>query len=123
MTTVNLKPDLTRQIEHLAGTKQTEKEAFIDKAVRQYIAQLRHDKIRAETAAFEAQYETLLPQYLNQYVAFHNGQVIDHDPDLRTLHLRVFARLGHTPVLLKQVTKSPDRELVFRSPRFDTSPT
>lgn len=123
MTTLTLKPDLTRQIEHLAGTKQTEQEAFIDKAVRQYIAQFRRDKIRAETESFEAQYESLLSQYLNQYVAFHNGQVIDHDTQLRVLHLRVFARLGHTPVLLKQVTRSVNRELIFRSPRFDRGTT
>lgn len=119
MTTVTLKPDLTRQIENLAGTKQTEKDAFIDKAVRQYIVQFRRDKIRAETAAFEAQHQMLQSKYLNEYVALHNGQVIDHDNDLRTLHLRVFKQLGHTPVLLKQVLQSPDRELVFRSPRFD----
>lgn len=123
MTTLTLKPDLTRQIEYLAGTKQTEQEAFIDKAVRQYIAQFRRDKIRAETESFEAQYQSLLSQYLNQYVAFHNGQVIDHDVDLRALHLRVFARLGHTPVLLKQVTRAAKRELIFRSPRFDRGTT
>lgn len=123
MTTLTLKPDLTRQIEYLAGTKQTEQEAFIDKAVRQYIAQFRRDKIRAETESFEAQYQSLLSQYLNQYVAFHDGQVIDHDVDLRALHLRVFARLGHTPVLLKQVTRSANRDLIFRSPRFDRGAT
>ncbi|MBE2201535.1 MAG: hypothetical protein IAE79_23185 [Anaerolinea sp.] len=123
MTTITLKPDLTRQIEHFAGTNQTQKDAFIDKAVRQYIAQIRRDKIRAETESFTAQYETLLSHYLHQYVALHNGQVIDHDPDLRALHLRVFARLGNTPVLLKQVTHSSDRELIFRSPRLETNAT
>lgn len=46
--------------------------------------------------------------------AMHKGQVIDHGPDLRTLHLRVFARLGHIPVLLKRVTDEPERELVFQ---------
>ena len=49
----------------------------------------------------------------------HQGTVIDHDLDLRTLHLRVFAQLGHTSVLLKQVTPEAERELVFRSPRFE----
>jgi hypothetical protein len=66
-----------------------------------------------------AQYEQLRAVYLGQYVAIHQGEVIDHDADLRTLHLRVFERLGHTPVLLKQVTNRPERELVFRSPRLE----
>ncbi len=121
MTTITLKSDLSRQIEHLAGTQQMEQELFIDKAVRQYIVQLRQEKIRAETISFEAQSETLMRQYPNQYVAMHQGEVIDHDPDLRTLHLRVFARLGHTPVLLKQVTPTATEELTFRSPRFEGS--
>ena len=52
-----------------------------------------------------------------------NGQVIDHDQDVRTLHLRVFNQLGRVPVLLKKVTSEPDRELVFRSPRFERGQT
>ncbi len=121
MTTITLKSDLSRQIEYLAGTQQIEQELFIDKAVRQYIVLLRQEKIRAETISFEAQSETLMRQYPNQYVAMHQGEIIDHDPDLRTLHLRVFARLGHTPVLLKQVTPTAKEELTFRSPRFEGS--
>jgi predicted transcriptional regulator len=119
MTTITLKSDLTRQIEQLAGTQQTEQELFIDKAVRQYIAQLRQEKIRAESLAFDAQVETLASQYPNQYVAMHHGEVIDHDPDIRALHLRIFARMGHTPVLLKKVNPTPQQELTFRSPRFE----
>jgi hypothetical protein len=76
-------------------------------------------KIQSETKAFLAQYETLQAKYLGQYVAMHEGKVIDHDVDLRTLHLRVYERVGYTPVLLKQVTVEPERELVFRSPRLD----
>jgi len=52
-------------------------------------------------------------------VAVHDGRVIDHDSALRALHLRVYALLGHTPVLLKKVTDKPEREAVFRSPRFE----
>ena len=72
-------------------------------------------KIRAETKAFEQQREMLLTNYLGQYVAVHDGQVIDHDPDLLTLHLRVVERLGDIAVLLKKVTTKPERDLVVRS--------
>lgn len=119
MTTINLKPDLAEQVEFLASKSQTSAEAFVDKALRTYLVQFRREKIRAETEAFNQQHEELLAKYSGQYVAIHNGLVIDHDQDLRTLHLRVFNRLGHIPVLLKQVTNEPDRELVFRSPRFE----
>lgn len=119
MATISLKPDLAEQVEFLANKTQTSAEAFVDKALRSYLLQFRREKIRAETEAFEQQREDLLAKYPGQYVAVHNGQVIDHDHDLRTLHLRVFDQLGHLPVLLKQVTNEPDHELVFRSPRFE----
>ena len=61
----------------------------------------------------------LLDRYRGEYVAIDKGQVIDHDPNARALHLRVFARLAHTPVLLKRVTDQADRDLVMRSPRFE----
>lgn len=76
-------------------------------------------KIQSETEAFVTQYEILLAKYLGQYVAMHEGKVIDHDVDLRTLHLRVYERVGYTPVLLKQVTAELERALVLRSPRLD----
>lgn len=119
MLTINLKPDVAEQISSLAGQEQADAEAFVDKALRIYLAQFRREKIRAETEAFNQQYDKLLAKYPDQYVAIHNGQVIDHDSDLRTLHLRAFNQLGHVPVLLKQVTSEPDQELVFRSPRFE----
>ena len=119
MLTITLKPDVVEQITHLAQETQTSAEALVDKAVRAYLARLRREKIRAEAEAFERQRKSLLAAHRGEYVAIHEGHVIDHDPDLRTLHLRVFARLSHTPVLLKQVAEEPDRELVFRSPRFE----
>ena len=114
MLTVTLKPDVADQVEAVAQEARLDADTVVDKAVRAYLAQWRREKIRAETVAFEQQREGLLARYNGHYVALHEGQVIDHDPDLRTLHLRVFARLGHTPVLLKQVTSEPDRDMVFR---------
>ena len=123
MLTVNLKQDVANQISSLAGKNQAKAEAFVDKALRTYLAQLRREKIHAETESFNQQHRKLLAKYSEQYVAVHNGQIIDSDQDLRTLHLRVFDQLGHTPVLLKKVTSQPDRELVFRSPRFERGQT
>jgi hypothetical protein len=121
MTTIALKPALVEQIEYLIKEEDTSTEAFVEKAIQTYITQLHRERIRAESDAFHAQFDSLLTKYKGEYVAIHHGRVIDHGPDLRTLHLRVFEKLGHTPVLLKQVTAAPDRELVFRSPRFERS--
>lgn len=121
MLTVTLKPDVAEQVSHWTDARQAEADALVDKAVRAYLGRLREEKMRAETEAFDRQRARLLEQYRAEYVAIHQGEVIDHDPNLRALHLRVFARLGHTPVLLKRVTDEPERELMFRSPRLERS--
>ena len=61
----------------------------------------------------------LSAKHPGKYVAVHNGEVIDHDPGIRTLHLRVYEKYGRTPILLKQVVAGPERELVIRSPRLE----
>lgn len=119
MTTVTLNPDLVQQIENLSSKKLVDTQSFVEKAVQAYLVQIRREKIRIETEAFEAQYETLKANYAGQYVAVHQGVVIDHDSDIRSLHLRVYEQVGRTPVLLKQVKDEPERELVFRSPRLE----
>ena len=119
MLTVTVKPDLAEQITHFTNGNQSTVEAFVNQAVREHLHEMARQKIRAETKAFEQQRDTLLANYLGQYVAVHDGQVIDHDPDLLTLHLRVFERLGDIPVLHKKVTTKPERDLVVRSRRFE----
>jgi hypothetical protein len=119
MTTVTLDPALVQQIENLTGKDAADAQTFVEKAVRAYLIQVQREKIRAETEAFNAQHDKLRAKYPGQYVTLHQGKVIDHDSDLRTLHLRVYEQLGRTSVLLKRVTDEPERELIFRSPRLE----
>lgn len=119
MTTIMLTPELVKKIEQVTGTEQTDTETFVEEAVRLHISQFRRNKIRAETKAFDRQYDSLLKKYRGQFVAIHEGQIIGHDPDLRILHLKVFNEFGQIPILLKQVMEQPERELQFRSPRLE----
>jgi predicted transcriptional regulator len=119
MLIVTLKPDVAEQVRQLAEGAQTKAEIIVDEALRTYLAQARREKLEGEARAFEQQRADLLHRYAGEYVAIDKGQVIDHDVDVRALHLRVFAKLAHTPVLLKLVTDQPDHELVMRSPRFE----
>ncbi len=119
MTTVTLNPELVQQIENWSSQEGGDAQSFVEKAVRTYLGQMRQEKIRTETEAFNEQYDMLKANYAGQYVAVHQGKVIDHDTDIRSLHLRVYEQLGRTPVLLKQVMDEPERELHFRSPRLE----
>jgi hypothetical protein len=102
MTTIQLVPDLAEQIESLVGPDPAKTQAFIENAVRTHIARLHQSKIRRETEAFTAQHQELLAAYSEQYIAMHEGNVIDHDTDLRTLHLRVLNSVSHFNSIYEQ---------------------
>lgn len=122
MLNVTIERELAEQVRQLAAQRARSAEEMVEEAVRHYLAEARQEKIAAERKAFEQQRNSLLENYEGECVAMHEGEVIDHDSDLRTLHLRVFERLGHTPVLLKRVSPEPERELVIRSPRLERHP-
>ncbi|HZY42529.1 MAG TPA: DUF5678 domain-containing protein [Anaerolineae bacterium] len=65
------------------------------------------EKIEKEQAIFEQLRPKLLKKYRGQYVAVHNSEVVEHAPDLNTLHKQVFTRFGDTPILHIQVTDEP----------------
>ena len=121
MAVIQVKSDLIEQIEGVAGRNGGNTQEFVDKAIRIYLAQCQREKIRVEAEAFERQRDFLLSQYAGEYVAINEGQVIDHDEDLRSLHLRVHERLGRVSVLLRKVSTEPSSELIFRSPRFEAT--
>jgi len=120
MTTITLQPDLVEQVNQVAGiTGIVDTEVLIGEAVREHLRRLRREKLKAEIAAFESMHANLKEQYLGQFVAIHNGEVIDSDVDFEAVFLRVQARLGHVPVLIRRVGAKPQMELRFRSPRLE----
>ncbi len=87
--------------------------------VREYLDRLAEQKIIAESEAFRAMHAELLHQYRDEYVAVHDGEVVDHDEDICALNHRIRARYGRRAVLLQQVTEQPEIELVIRSPKLE----
>ncbi len=77
------------------------------------------DKLARELTAYKAMHPTLVKDYLGQYVAIHNGELVDHDLEFSDLHQRIRQRFGRQTVLLHRVELGLECELVFRSPRFD----
>ena len=71
--------------------------------------------------ALRKMHARLVDEYAGDYVAIHDGEVVDHDPDVRALHLRIRQRYGRAPILLRQVTEEIEQQdMVFRSPRVET---
>ncbi|MEZ4726544.1 MAG: DUF5678 domain-containing protein [Caldilineaceae bacterium] len=120
MTAITLnRPDLVKRLQQIATEEDTSAEDLLDQAVVEFLETVALQKLKDETVAFEQLHGELLKQYLGQHVAIHNGIVIDYDPDLRELHLRIRARFGQMPILLRQVTEETKLpEIVVRSPKL-----
>lgn len=58
-----------------------------------------------------------LAQYQGQYVVSHNGEILDHDPDLPTLTARFFETHGDVPVYITKIGEEVDDR--FDTPFFD----
>ena len=119
MAKITLQPDLAEQVAQMAETAGIGVTDLINEALSEYLQRFSHEKIEAEAQAFERMHETLKEQYLGQFVAVHNGQVVDADADFEAVFLRVQARFGRTPVLIRRVSEEPTTELRFRSPRLE----
>ena len=70
-----------------------------------------------EEAAFEAMLTALLAQYAGEFVAIHQQQVVDHDPDELTLFDRICRDYPDEVVLIRPVLATLEPPLNFRSPR------
>ena len=120
MSDINIDPHLYEQITRAAGERDIPPSKLLAEAVQSYLRQLDKDRLSRELEAFLAMHPELVDQYLDQYVAIHQGEVVDHDGDFINIHDRVRQRFGQQPVLIRRVTGKPEREWVFRSPRFES---
>ena len=64
---------------------------------------------------YRHQHTQLYQDYLEQYIAMHNGAVVDHDADFARLHVRVRQRLPDTAVMITLVSKQVTPTLERRS--------
>lgn len=116
---LSLEPDLQQELAQAAEMVGADVPTLLDQAVRDYLDRLAEQKIIAESKAFKAMHADLLQQYKGEYVAIHDGNVVDHDADIHALNHRIRARYGHRAILLQQVAEQPENELVIRSPKLE----
>ncbi len=114
------KPSLLDTIEQVAESQNLSADEILDKAVSEYLDRWASQKIRSEQDAFAKLHTNLVTTNLGEYVAIHNGVLVDHDQDHRTLHLRIRQKFGRMPILLRQVTTDVNPPVLFwRSPRLE----
>ena len=118
-SSIALQPDLVRRVRQISSSRETTVEDFVNQAVRERLEQLEDQKLEAEAQAFERIHPQLVKQYLGQFVAVHEGQIVDTDVDFEALFLRLQERLGDVPVLIRPVSTKPTPELRAPSPRLE----
>lgn len=118
MTDLHLDAQLLEQLEHLAAERRMDVNDFLADAVRSFLRQIEQEAMQVNISAFLEQHPQLLVEFRNEYVAFHQGKLVDHDRDFHALHSRIRQQFGRQPVLLRPVTGEAERVWTFRSPRI-----
>ena len=65
------------------------------------------DALADEIAAYERLQPGFLKTHRGQWVAIHNGVVVDSAPDQRTLVKRAYSRTTHRPIYFVEVRETP----------------
>ena len=117
--TISLDKELVDRLRQAADWKGIALEEAASKAITEYLGRFGIEKVRAEQAIYEKMRHTLLDKYRGQYVAVHNGEVVESAQDLRSLHHKVFIRFGYTPVLHIQVMDEPLTDIHTRGLRLE----
>jgi capsule polysaccharide export protein KpsE/RkpR len=116
MTELQLPDALANEIKHEAETEGVTVATLLEAALRERRQRLQRAKLSAEQATWRALAPEARSRYAGQYVAIHEGEVVDHDTDLAALHRRVRARYGKLAVLLTPAEGRPP--LHTRSPKL-----
>jgi len=109
MPTVTLDQNVYKRLKAVAKEQETTADALLEDAARQYLWEIERQKISEESAMYRQQFPELKKKYLGQYIAMHQGKVVDHDTDEDALWQRVRQRYGRTPVLVTRVGETPER--------------
>ncbi|NKQ36462.1 MAG: ribbon-helix-helix domain-containing protein [Chloroflexi bacterium] len=117
--TLTLPKETLEKLDSVAAQTGVTVSDLADKAIQQYLRREAERKIIREEEAYHAQHNQLLKQYHGQFIAMHEGQVVDHDMDELTLYLRIRQQYPQTGVLIKRVTSGPDEVWHMRSPRLE----
>ena len=119
MPTIAVAPELYRRVEEASLEHKASTGEILAEAIRRYLWELDRRKISKESNIYRQRHAELQAQYLGQYIAMRNGQVVDHDADFQALHQRIRQRFGRTPVMITLVEDVAERPLVRHGFRME----
>ena len=112
MTTIELPHRLTAPLQSIANQQGTSIEEVIEDALTDYLQEQRHQQLLQEMERYRLQFDQLKDEYAGQYIGMYNGRILDHDPDGGILYYRLRDKHNDLPILIVQVTNTPEQEFV-----------
>ena len=118
MLTITLNDLTASQLTKMAAAQSISPEDLVEKTIRDLLHAEASRILARETEAFRAMPAQLLQKYAGEYVALHQGRLIDHDLDQFALYLRVDEQYPDEIILIKQVCSEIEEVYTIRSPRL-----
>ena len=106
-------------MEKAASEQQENVAELLKQAIRRYLWELDRRKISEESKIYRQRHTELKKQYLDHYIAMHNGQVVDHDKEFSVLRQRIRRRFEDTPVMITLVGEAAEEILVRHGFRME----
>ncbi|HRJ40751.1 MAG: hypothetical protein KJZ86_12415 [Caldilineaceae bacterium] len=113
MPTLTLSPELHEPLKRLAAGRDTSVEDVVESLVADYLRQQWHEALLLEMDRYRLMHPQIATRYYGQFLGIQDGKILDTDPDGGVLHKRLRQRYGDLPILIVQVTATPEQE--FRS--------
>lgn len=111
--------DVFMKLMPIAEEKDKEISELVNEALQRYLWEANERKIEQETEAFRSMHDELKQHFLGEYVAIHQGKLVDHDVDRRALSRRVRREYPNGGVLITPVEDEPERVFLMLTPRFE----
>jgi len=121
MPAVAIESELYKRAEEAAREQDATIGDILAEAVRRYLWELERRKISEEYAIYRRRHAELKSRYLGQYIAMHDGQIVDHDADFQILHQRIRQRFDRTPILITVVEDDPESSFIRHGFRMEAA--
>lgn len=121
MPTMTIEPALYQRMIQTASTQDVAPEDVLQEALQHYFWDLDRQKIRDEARQYRQKHAQIRETFLGQFVAIHEGEVVDHDAEFNLLYQRVREKFAPLPVMITQVQETADEVMIWRGFRTETS--
>ena len=119
MNTGMLSPQIYHPLQKVAQEQGRQVESIVEDLVEGYLHEVRFQHLLEEMDRYRQQHPQLKSDYLGQFIGMHKGELLGHDSDGGQLFYRLRKEYGDLPILIVEVTESPEQEFNIRSPRLE----